>query len=255
MSNTSPESQPEDFKQDASGWAARWKVEIETAKKALADWRTLGDEIDKVFRDERDGAANLTKKRNLFSANVILQEAMLYGNTPKTDVDRRFADPKDDGARVAGELLERILNTDVEKTGDTSAEAFGDALNDRLLPGLGQVRVRYEVEMEEVAAQPAAMHNGAEVEGTAVPATSRKKREDACIDYVHWRDFLWGKCRVWSEAPWVDFGNEMTRASLIKRFGEAIGKVVPLNSARRIPMPGPTCTRFGTRSLRRFSGT
>jgi hypothetical protein len=75
---------------------------------------------------------------NLFTANTQTLRSLLYGKTPQVDVARRFADSEDDEARVASEMMERILNTDLEKDSDTAAEAFRQALDDRLLAGNGE---------------------------------------------------------------------------------------------------------------------
>ena len=50
------------------------------------------------------------------------------------------ADYEDNIARVAGEAMERIANSDIQKDSDTYAMAMNHALEDRLLPGMGSVR-------------------------------------------------------------------------------------------------------------------
>lgn len=230
--------QPSDFPSTPEGWAKRFTVEFDAAKKALEGWRKEAEEADKAFRDEVESLNSAVKRRTIFTANVTTQAAMLFGNTPKSDVTRRFADPKDDVARVAGELLERLLNTDLERASDTSEEAFRNALMDRLVPGGCVTRCRYEADFEELdeeeleaRATPAKVdeETGAEL-SPAVPYVPGKTREEACIDYVHHTDLLWSKARVWSEVEWVAFAAEMTRAGLVKRFGAAVGSVVPLNA-------------------------
>ena len=74
---------------------------------------------------------------------------MLYGRTPQVQVGRRFSDANDDIARVAAEMLERLLNTDIERDSDSYALALQYALNDRLLSGMGNVRIRYVANWEE----------------------------------------------------------------------------------------------------------
>jgi hypothetical protein len=95
---------------------------------------------------------------NLYTANVQTVRAIMYGKTPKVDCARRFADSADDVARVSAEVFERILNSDIEDDGDGFAEACGSALDDRLNPGLGVVRVRYEVEMGKTEGTKAILH-------------------------------------------------------------------------------------------------
>jgi len=54
--------------------------------------------------------------------------------------------------------------------------------------------------------------------------------EKVCFDYVHWKDFRMSPSRTWEECTWVARRVFMTRASGVKRFGEAFNNV-PLNYA------------------------
>jgi hypothetical protein len=230
----------EQFEDSPSGWYRRWMVEIEAAQAEIKDWQERGDKVIARFLDERDNFDDPnTTKLNLFSSNVQTQRAMLYGKVPSADVSRKFGDPQDDVARVAGEILERVLNCDIERDGDGYKEAVGYALDDRLLPGLGNARVRYTVEtgQREVPAKT----EEREVLTTMGPVVQVvevapgyveefKSYEDVETDYVHWKDFLWSPARVWSEVRWVAFRVFMTREDLVSRFGEEIGGGVALDS-------------------------
>ncbi len=97
-------------------WAARWELELKGAHKEVEKWHKQGKKVIKRFRDERDtqgGGKDLTRL-NVFTSNVQMQQGMLLGRVPTADVSRRFADSSDDLARVGGEIMERLLNTDVE---------------------------------------------------------------------------------------------------------------------------------------------
>lgn len=212
------------------GLAALWKFEIDAATKRLKDWREQGEKIVDRFRDEREQKTRGDTRWNLFSADTETKYSMLYGQTPRITVSRRFSDAGDDVARVAGEMLERLLNSEVERDGDTYAKVIAYAVQDRLLPGLAQARVRYEVELEEVEVEAQTDETGAVLaEGYS---ETQKKEEEAEVDYVHWKDFLWGPGRTWEEVRWVAFRAEMSRAELIKAFGEEVGKALPLNCGR-----------------------
>lgn len=216
------------FPDTPEGWASRWRLELSAARNELEKWHRQGGEVVKQFRDERDGKAEDETRWNLFSANVLTQQATLYGQTPKVSVSRRFADASDDVARVAAEMLERLLNNDIEKDSDTFAQALQYALEDRLLPGFGLVRVRYEVDTEKVKGTPAILdETGAEL-APAVPEAERVSYECVETDYVHWRDVLWSPARVWHEVRWLAFRAQMSREQLVERFPET-GKAVPLS--------------------------
>lgn len=215
-----------------TGWAQRWKVEFDAARKAQEKWREQGVKVDKVFRDERDdGVANQETHWNLYTSTEQVLEALLFGNTPKVDVARRFADADDDVARVAGEVMERVLNSDFEKSESSDAAALQYALQDRLIPGCGAARVRYVMEEEDVPEVPAQAHPVTGLLAPAEPATTRKSYECVETDYVHWQDLLWSPARTWQEVRWVAFRNPLTREQLVARFGEKVGNAVPLRTA------------------------
>lgn len=208
----------------------RWDREIESAMKSLKKWHTQGDKIVKRFLDER-GRTSSTSRLNLFSANVQTLRAMLYGNAPEVQVDRRFADADDDTARVASEMLERLLNTDIEADDGTDRDALFEALSDRLLPGAGVARVRYEADFEEVDMTEQLLAQGMMVEEQVIE--ERKTWEDCVVDYVYWKDFLWSPARVWSEVRWVAFKVYLTKEQVEERFGEEFVKVVTFQGAKR----------------------
>jgi hypothetical protein len=222
-------TQPEDYQPTPEGWAKRWKAELDAARKEVELFQQRGRKVVEAFLDERGevGAAPASTKWNLFHSGITNMQAMLYGNTPKADVARRFADSEDDVARIAGEMGERLLHTDLERRSDTAAEAFGEALEDWLLPGLGTVRVRYAFKPGMKPGQPAIVHplTGA-VQAEAVPEVETRLGEEAHVDYVHWQDFLWSPCRVWSQVTWVAFGADMGKAAFVKRFDEDTWKLV-----------------------------
>jgi hypothetical protein len=217
------------FEDSPHGWAQRWAVEIAAARKELSNWHASGDRIVDRYQDERHSSQEEADTRwNLFTANVQTQQALLYGKTPKVSVSRKFGDANDDVARVAGELLERLLNCDVERDGDTFTEALGYALQDRLLPGFGIVRLRYEATFEK----PPAPSEGAGVLDSPT-VEPRKTYEDVATDYVHWRDVLWSPARVWHEVRWVAFRAEMSREQVETRFGKEFVDAIPYRVTRK----------------------
>jgi hypothetical protein len=239
MSDAGTKEEP--YEDTPSGWAKRWEVEFASFKKFSEGWRKEAEEAEKRLVDDREAVARPDYKLALFPANVDTLRALLFGNTPRTDVVRRFADFGDDVARVAGEMLERNLNED--DTGNVAlAEEAERALDDRLAPGLAVLRVRYNANVKTTEVPPKTKKgpDGADVldEETGEPVVlaegyKEESREDekAEVEYVHWRDFRWSPARVWKEVRWVAFRAEMSRKALVKRFGDA-GKLVPLGAKR-----------------------
>ena len=220
--------------------ASRWAEELADARKKLRKFHERGRKTVRRFRDERDTDAESEKRLNLFSSNVQQVEAMLFAQVPTVDVTRRFDDTRDTVGRVAGELLGRILTEDLCHSGEDQVLAFKQALSDRLLPGLGNVRVRYDVETEQRETVAAEIHP--ETGEEMVPAVTEevKTHEEAEVVYVHWQDQLWDPlARVFSECRWWAFRVYMTRTQLVDRFGEEIGRAVPLNAKRAEDDDGP----------------
>lgn len=221
------EQTEQEFQDTPSSWAERLSVEFKAARDQLKSWHKEAKEIDKAYLCDHGDDQAAQSRWELFAADIDTKQAMLFGNTPKVSVSRSFSDANDDLARVGSTMLERLLNCDIQRDDDTYTEALGYAIQDRLLPGFGCARVHYVAEFESEKGpdeEPKVDDEGRPVE--------RKVSERVDIDYTHWGDVLWGPCRVWHEVPWVAFKAEMSRADLVKRFGEEKGKTVPLNSKR-----------------------
>lgn len=213
-------------------WQEHWQKELELAHREVKKWHEDGADIVKKYRADVESNAN-PHRLNLFTVNVQTQESILKGRIPRVSVERRHADAADDGARVAGEMLERLLNSDIERSGDTYDSALKHSLKDRLLPGLGQVRIRYVARFEDVPERPAVNGAGGAVLSPPVPASRKKSYECVHTDYLHWRDFRWKPSRTWDEVVergWVAFGNDMSQEALESRFGKDVAGGVPLSS-------------------------
>jgi len=199
---------------------AYWKEEISTAEKRLKNYYKTGDKVIERYLDYRgegDPQAGGTFRLNLFNTHVSTLLAMLYGRVPNTDVSRRHADAKDDVGRVAAEIFNRLLNTTVEEPGSDFSDTLRACLQDRLLPGHGIARVRYAFESEMVD-DP--LYEAQEDDEEDAGKLEDIIDEEAPVDYVHWRDFLWGFGRMWKDVPWIAFRVPMDEPKFIERFGE-----------------------------------
>jgi hypothetical protein len=131
-----------DFAPTPAGLQQRWTVEIGAAKKEVKKWHDQAKRLVDRFLDKRSTSATDDTRINLFSANIQTQRAMLYGKTPRVDVNRRFEDGGDIAARVGATMLQRMLNTHIQDGHDGYQNALALALDDRLLVGLGAARLR-----------------------------------------------------------------------------------------------------------------
>jgi len=195
-----------------------WTKELEAAKKRLRKFHKQGNQVVGRYLDEKDQSddnyALATSRLNLFHKNISMLKDMMYGQAPKIDVTREHYDPDDDQARVASLLIQRILQTDIEPSGDSTSDALQACLTDRLLPGLGQARLRYEFDAQETQVYDVATGE--------MMAISNVVDERSPVDYVHWQDFLWGWGRTWSEVSWVAFRAWLDKDEMVERFGEEI---------------------------------
>ncbi len=204
----------------------------------LEDWRNDCVKILDMFlnkaRPDGDMLTSAQVKRwGLFTTNISLQRALLFGQTPNVEVARRFDDAPDDAARVGGEMLDRVLNEDLQGGGDGALRAMKYALDDFLLYDFGQVRLRYEVDTEATEAAPAQTDEAGKELAPAVPAAERTSDERLLTEWVHRLDFMWSAgTRVWEERRWLAYGTDQTRGSLVEKFGEQIGKSIPLNAKK-----------------------
>src|SRR3990172_8062750 len=222
----------EDVKEYSAEW---WGNEIQTAEKELdKTWRHAAGKVVDRYLDLRDGSATLgsqeaagARKYNTFWANTQILKSALYATPPRPVAKRLNDDPKDDAARVAALILQRILNFDLQRDNSDMHAAFSRATEDRLIPGLGQVWHRLRVETEPINFPPVLGPNGEEIS----PAVNGERivEQEACTDYVHWRDFLWSPARVWEEVWWVARRVWMTKNKFIKRFGKEKYKEVKSN--------------------------
>lgn len=202
-----------------------WKKEVELAEKELTQglWKS-GDKIVERYLDRRqESSGDITdenaRKYNIFWANVQITKAALYATPPKPEVKRQSGDAKDDVARTAALILQRMLALSLSKDESDMHEAFKLAIDDRLIPGLGQVWLRLDVETEKYMV-PAPLDAMGQPMGEPTEA-ERIVHEEVCTDYVHWRDFLMSPARIWSEVWWVGRRVWMRKAKFKKRFGEA----------------------------------
>lgn len=223
------------FDDTPEGWAQRWHFELKKAKEGLAEFYQVAKAADEAARDEmRDNGG---KRLCLYASSNQVLAAMLYGRTPQASVSRKFADANDDVARVAAEMMERVLNCDIQRTDDTFAEATQNARMDWVNVSLGVQRHRYErgeAEMTEEVPAKLDEETGEEM-APGIPPQETYPSERVETDYVHYTDFLWGQCRVWSEVPWVAFRVKMAKEALVKRFGKDLAAQIPLNAKHATP--------------------
>lgn len=235
--------------------AAFWHDQIEKLgkNKKYRQFVKRGQKIEARYRDERNrGDEEGHRRYNALWSNVEILKPAIYGKAPVPLTERKFGD-KDPIARGAAQILERALRNEIEICGFN--DALSQAVNDYLLPGWGNVWVRYEPQISRgvsLAGEDALdlKDNEGELEPDVDDAIDGGQdqaedkleetgdqivRESTPVDYIHWKDFLMfpANARTWAEVVAVSKRVYMTYEQMRDRFGKDIAKEVPLQKDER----------------------
>ena len=223
------------FGQQPQGKRDYWASELESADTAQKRWHKRAVKVVDRYRDQRGAGQRDSFRLNLFYSNISTMTSMLFGKLPEVTIDRRNNDFDDDVGRVASMILQRALQNDIGTPNDQYSDTLRMNLQDRLISGLGVARVRYEFDKEVVETAAQLDMNGQVIaEGFS---EEKVTAERAPIEYIYWQDFLWSPCRTWDEVRWVGFKTRMTKEQCIERFGEEIGKKIPLTETQKTDIP------------------
>lgn len=227
--------------------AGRWISEIELAEKEFRSWQVRGNKIIERYKDERPngkgGARAIVDRERRFAilwANVQTLAPAIYARSPNPQVSRRFRDD-DPVGRLASEVLERAIAYSCEDYDFDSVMI--QARDDYLLVGRGQAWIRYipHIQSERIALQVGG-EPGQFVDDDGLPVEEYEEDESGAYvmqesvtyeevraDHVVWTDYLHNPCRNADEIAWVGRKVYMTRDELVERFGEEVGRAVPLD--------------------------
>ena len=205
-----------------------WLDDFSRYNKRFESWESRVEKITQRYVEKPQD--NLTsgagKSRfNILWSNVQTLKAATFSRLPKPDVSRRFKD-QDPVGRVASLILERALDYEVNHYPDYRATLDGGVL-DRFIGGRGTAWVRYEPHMRAKDD----LVDGAQVTEDVDEGQEELDYECAPTDYVHWEDFGHSVARTWEEVTRVWRRVYMKREALVARFGEEIGKAIPLDAA------------------------
>lgn len=241
-----------------------WLQQLELSEREDRNFVKRGRKIVERYRDER--SRNLTdrgvKRYNILWSNVQTLLPALYNRTPKPEVDRRFKDSSPT-ARLGAMVLERALSYALDNCDFDGV--MEDAVEDRLLPGRGIVRLRYIPHYgEEVT--PKLYLKAATVGASSVDSGSSDEQEEPTYttedgqavdkdqvkfdgqnqpymdgepykpvtyeevmpEYKFWEDVRFSPARKFKQTTWVAFREYLTRDELVARFKDK-GKQVNLD--------------------------
>ena len=143
-----------DFKKDKQDQHDRWAQEFAAADKASRKFTKQGNKTISKYLNDKKGSEASSFRLNLFYSNINTVRDLMFGSLPEITFSRKNQDFNDDVARVAGLIYERMLNADIGTPNDQYSDALKQCLQDRLLPGMGVARVRYDFneEKEQISA-------------------------------------------------------------------------------------------------------
>lgn len=239
----------------------RWQTELDYSHKELKKFHNRGRRVVRRYLDDRDAVNANDKWFNLFHANTKILRAALYAQLPQPTVKRKYLDYTDQVARVAANILQRVITPDADDPRDLFDATMRGVVFDRLVAGLGTAWLRIETETEERELSLESTVDTGETAGEVFPNMGFKTgpapdqqagqqaqqpqpgqptvlkytaitAQHVVIDYVYWEDLAWSPCRTWEERRWVARRVYMQRDELVKRFGEKIGKAITLKIGR-----------------------
>lgn len=227
-----------------------WMKALDAEKKAHEDWRTAAGKVIDRYEDEQD--RDDTKFNILWSNTEVLHSAV-YAKTPTPDIRRRFLD-KDPAGKKASEVAERAVSYamdvyDFDGTMDV-------AIDDFLLGGLGQVRLRYKPYYEKGEAPRVPLEvreKGLDLEYNMTygafngddeiteyeldeeqrpfmlgePVEELVYEEIEC-EPVNWRRFRWQPSARWEDVDWACIEHYMTKDELEAEYGKENANLIPL---------------------------
>jgi hypothetical protein len=228
--------------QDGIDLVTKWIEQINLSEQELQPWWRTGDIIVRRYKNENrargGGRPSVGYERRRFAilwSNVSTLQPAIYAKQPVPMVDRRYRD-EDPVGKIASDVLERALGFSLDQYDFDGRVKL--CVLDYLLPGRGQVWVRYIPHMREVnAEQDYELGEGVqddddtEVGEVETPeATEEVVYEEVQCDHVSWKDWLTNPAREWAEVRWVARRVYMTRAELTERFGKDMAKNVPITT-------------------------
>lgn len=196
----------DETRKEPSAEVRHWLGEIAGARQREKDFRKNGKEVVEIYSGER---CESTPFNILYSNTETLLPA-LFSQAPRPVVQRRFKDedPIGKAASLAGQrMLEFLCDTNVEGY-ETFEESMTCATLDALLPGRGNVSIKYDAEVLEPA-------DGSD----AVPVV---EWETVCTDSRAWDKMYFGYARKWSKVPWIAYEEYLDEGEAERLFGKEV---------------------------------
>jgi hypothetical protein len=221
-----------------------WIKELDAEEKAHKDFRKEGDRVYERYRDEQEKKKG---KFNILWSNTRVQHSAVLSSRPKPDVTRRYKDP-DQLSRDIAEVTERAISYSLDMY--DSDGNFNLAVDDYLLPGLGQIRARYTPYFGK-GEPPRIPVAGEQQEDGTVKFIHEDKEvtpeidelgqpfvlgeppdvvvyEEVTCEVVPWKNFRWMPANSWESVNWCAIEHYLTKEELTEQFGQEKADQCPL---------------------------
>jgi hypothetical protein len=187
---------------NASGTERRsyWQNQITQAKKRYKPFWDAGDEVITTYMLQKADGHEIARKDklNILFSTTETTRPNLYAQRPNVAAKLRHKDRQSQPARDAVQLIGNCCQYVIEE--EDFDDVMQNAVEDFLLPGLGQAWVRYEPRFGPINDQSTG-------KPMIDPATKKPMEqlldEQVIIDYLYWKDFLTGSTRGWKTVPWA----------------------------------------------------
>jgi hypothetical protein len=186
---------------------------IDDALRVERDFRKRGQTILQIYRGELDASGTYTKdasRYNILNANVGILLPSLYSQNPKPEVrSKGFSNPP--GLDAVVSALDKILTSFMDNR--ATYDAHYAAIQELLLPGRGQVRVRWDPIVEEVAPDPMMPDQ---------TPVHEKLLDMMSVEHVYWEDFTHEQTSSWETVGWVAFRHLFTEKVFEAHFADSV---------------------------------
>ncbi len=219
-----------------------WVKELDAEERAHGKYREKASKVEKRYQ--------LKEKSNfnILWSNVEIQQAALYSQTPKPDVQRRHKE-QNQLARQAAEIMERALVFSIDQYDFDGV--INPAINNHLVAGLGQVKIIYDaftepLPEERIPVETLAGEDGDEyyLDGEKVEAGVDEmgahimrspgeaiSRQDVWTRVVPWSRFLWSASKDYEGVWWQGEILYMTEDQVRMTYDIPKGVTIPLKHA------------------------
>jgi hypothetical protein len=207
---------PKDLGKSPQAIARRWKLELKLADKREANWRKKVVDIYKTYTPENP----VNNSFNILWTNTETLRQAVYNSLPQPDARRRYNDEDALGKEV-GTVLTRALEFS-QDTYDFDGVLKGDVLT-MLLGGRAVSRVKYVPKISAVEGEES-------TDQEAQETYEEIEWEQVICERTQWDAFrILCAAKTWDEVTAIGFKHRFTRDDCIEKFGEEVGKAVPLD--------------------------